>query len=94
MAIASAVMSVLLWWEEFILTQIDGLLHPCELQVWVAHLIILIILFNLVLIMWAWNKYGRLISERFMVPATNRSLEEFKKEAALLKLPLQHSPRI
>ncbi|OQR68680.1 hypothetical protein BIW11_04515 [Tropilaelaps mercedesae] len=68
------------WWKNFIFMQIDDLLHPCELQVWMARVLCLIILFNGILAMWAWNKYGRMISERFMVPPLPAPWKNLKKK--------------
>lgn len=65
-----------------------------EFQLNILKSLLVILAVTLVLIAYAWRQHGQRISERFDKTASNRSLEEFKKEAHLLKLPQEHSPRI
>lgn len=65
-----------------------------EFQLNILKSLLVILAVTVVLIACAWRQHGQRISERFVKAASNRSLEEFKKEAHLLKLPQEHSPRI
>jgi len=88
------------WWGNMSFHEIiwdclvDDLSQISPLQIWLGCLLAVMILANGIIALILWSKYGRMISERFMKPATNRSLEEFKKEAMHLRVPIQHSPRI
>lgn len=71
-----------------------GFSNADEFQLKILRTLLVILVVNVTLILYAWNKHGQRISERFVKAASNKSLEEFKKEATLLRLPQEHSPRI
>ncbi|XP_055845063.1 uncharacterized protein LOC129911329 [Episyrphus balteatus] len=65
-----------------------------ELQITLLKVLLLILLTNLVLIGFAWRKFGQVITEKFVEPSTLKEIEELKLSVAKLKLPKEHSPRI
>ncbi|GBN08618.1 hypothetical protein AVEN_103455-1 [Araneus ventricosus] len=65
-----------------------------EFQLKILRVSFIILCVNLVFIWISWGKYGDKITERFMKPASSKSLEDLKREATELKLPKEHTPRI
>ncbi|GIX70182.1 uncharacterized protein CEXT_57111 [Caerostris extrusa] len=65
-----------------------------EFQLKILRISVAILCVNLVFIWISWGKYGDKITERFMKPASSKSLEDLKREATELKLPKEHTPRI
>lgn len=72
----------------------SSLAEANEFQLKILKVLLVVLFINVALILYAWKQHGQRISERFMKAASNKSLEEFKKEATLLKLPKEHTPRI
>lgn len=57
--------------------------------------VVLILLITLVVLTGIyWQKYGDIITEKFIRPSTLKEIEELKLSVAKLKLPKEHSPRI
>ncbi|XP_017773529.1 PREDICTED: uncharacterized protein LOC108560478 isoform X2 [Nicrophorus vespilloides] len=54
----------------------------------------LTLIITLFLIYASWRVFGKNICERFMKPATSKTIEELKASVSRLKLPKEHSPRI
>jgi small-conductance mechanosensitive channel len=65
-----------------------------EFQIKILRALIIILCINLLFIWISWGYYGEKITERFMKPASSKSLEDLKREATELKLPKEHTPRI
>lgn len=65
-----------------------------EFQIKILRVLIIVLFINLLFIWISWGKYGEKITERFMKPASSKSLEDLKREATELKLPKEHTPRI
>lgn len=65
-----------------------------EFQIQILRVLIIILCINLLFIWISWGQYGDKITERFMKPASSKSLEDLKREATELKLPKEHTPRI
>ncbi|GFT02885.1 uncharacterized protein TNCV_1846871 [Trichonephila clavipes] len=65
-----------------------------DFQLQILRISFTILCINLILIWISWGKYGDKITERFMKPASSKSLEDLKREATELKLPKEHTPRI
>lgn len=73
---------------------ISSPIYFTELQTSLATVFLIIISINLAFIWLSWNKYGGVITDRFIRPSTLKEIEELKLSVAKLKLPCEHTPRI
>ncbi|KAG8179716.1 hypothetical protein JTE90_006621 [Oedothorax gibbosus] len=79
---------------EYLTNSFNNFASIDEFQLQILRVSFFILCINLVFILIVWKKFGEKITERFMKPASSKSLEELKREATELKLPKEHTPRI
>ncbi|KAK8785330.1 hypothetical protein V5799_008304 [Amblyomma americanum] len=60
----------------------------------IAKILLVILSVNVALILCVWHFRGDRIADQFLNVASSAEIEEFQKEASLLELPEEHSPRI
>lgn len=65
-----------------------------DFQLILLQTLIVLLFINLILILFYWRKYGKVITDRFIRPSTLKEIEELKLSVARLKLPKDFSPRI
>lgn len=65
-----------------------------DFQLILLQTLIFLLFINLILILYYWRKYGKVITDRFIRPSTLKEIEELKLSVARLKLPKDFSPRI
>lgn len=65
-----------------------------EFQKNILHTLLFILLCNIVLIIFFWNRYGSTISRHFIKSSTLIEIEDLRKSVEKLKLPKEHTPRI
>lgn len=79
---------------DFIFINLCSPIEFTELQITLLTVFLIIISVNIALIAYFWNKYGGVITDRFIRPSTLIEIEELKQSVAKLKLPNEHTPRI
>lgn len=66
-----------------------------EFERTVAKTLLVVLSVNVVFIFYVWHRHGQRIADQFLnVASSSSQLEEFQKEASVLQLPEEHSPRI
>ncbi|XP_073811374.1 uncharacterized protein [Musca autumnalis] len=64
------------------------------LQRTLLNVLLALLLCTVLIIVYSWKVYGRVINEKFVRPSTLKEIEELKLSVDKLKLPKEHSPRI